>query len=367
MHTSTLHGGTGFFARTFPPPRYLTMPAAGIDISDFSIKYILLRHEHGRVVLAAHGKIELPIGTIEHGEIKDLTTLTKLLTKLRRDTNIEFVHVALPEEHAYLFQTELPRSDGEEVQQLLEFHLKENVPVASEEATFDYTVVKETPSSIVANVSVYPMPIAAPYLEALSVAGLKPLSVEIEGQATARALVQPGDPTTNIIIDVGRSEASLSISVAGTVGFTASLETGGDHFTRSISRHLNLSFQEAEKLKRDHGFTDTPQNSAVYEALLPVVSQLKDTISKHYLYWQLHADSELGSTEVSRVILVGGNANLHGMAEYLEVGLEVSIEIGNVWQNVFSFEDVIPPLNADQSLEFATAIGLALRSVMRGA
>jgi type IV pilus assembly protein PilM len=367
MYASTLHTGTGFLARMFPPPQYLTMPAVGIDISDYSIKYILLHHVKGRVVLGAHGKVDLPIGTIEHGEIKDPTTLTKILTKLRRDTGFEYVHLALPEEHAYLFQMDFPRATQDEVEQMLEFHLKENVPIAAEEAVFDYNIIKETNASYLANVSVYPAPIASLYLDTLVTAGLKPLSVELEGQATARALLRPDDTSTNIIIDVGRSDASLSISVGGIVGFTASLELGGDHFTRSISRHLSLSFQEAEKLKRDYGFADVPENSSVYSALLPTIQQLKEAISKHYLYWQMHADSGLGSTEVSRVILIGGNANLRGMAEYMEVGLEVPIEIGNVWQNVFSFEEVLPPQNAHESLEFATAVGLALRSVMRGA
>jgi type IV pilus assembly protein PilM len=343
------------------------MPAVGIDISDYSIKYVHLEHEHGHVVLKGHAKIDLPIGTVEHGEIKDFTTITKMLTKIREDNNFHFVHLSLPEEHAYLFQTNLPLASQEEVEQMLEFHLKENVPITAEEALYDYGVIKQTASAYVANVSVYPAPIATLYLEALAAAGLTPLSVEIEGQATARALLHPHDTSTNIIIDVGRSDASLSISLAGTVGFTAGLEIGGDHFTRSISRHLNVSFQEAEKLKRDGGFADTPSNAAVYEALLPTVSQLKETINKHYLYWQMHADNELGSTDVSRVILVGGNANLLGMPEYLEAGLEVPIEIGNVWQNVFSFEEFLPPLPAHQSLEFASAVGLALRSVMRGA
>ncbi len=344
----------------------MAMPAVGLDISDFSVKYIQLMCEKGRVVLKGHGKVDLPIGTIEHGEIKDPTTLTKILAKLRRDAELEFVHLALPEEHAYLFQMEFPRVRQDELEQMLEFHLKENVPIAAEEALFDYDIIKETDSAYHANVSVYPAPIANLYLDTIAEAGFETLSVELEAQATARSLLHPLDRSTSIIIDVGRSNASLSISMGGVVGFTASLELGGDHFTRSISRHLNLSFREAEKLKRKFGFADTSENGAVYEALLPIVVQLREAIGKHYLYWQMHADQDLGSTEVSRVILVGGNANMQGMAEYLEVGLEVPIEVGNVWQNVINFDESLPPLDADRSLEFATAIGLALRSTLRG-
>jgi Tfp pilus assembly PilM family ATPase len=78
----------------------------------------------------------------------------------------------------------------------------------------------------------------------------------------------------------------------------------------------------------------------------------------------MHAGSA-GATDVSRVILVGGNANMAGLAEYLEAALEVEVVIGNVWTNVFSFQEHIPTMHHRESLEFATSIGLALRSLMR--
>lgn len=343
------------------------MPAVGINISDFSVKYMELVHAHGSIAVKQCGKVELPIGTIEGGEVKDMVALTKVLATIQKEKGLTYVHLALPEEHAYLFQTEVPKGSRAEVEQMLEFHLKENVPIAAEEAVFDYSVVKATQANYILNVSVYPAPLVAQYADALAEAGLTVLSAEIEGQATARALLRQDDRTTAIIIDVGRSSASLSISTGGVVGFTAGLEIGGDQLTRSVSRHLNISFHEAENLKRRGGFCDTAENKSVYEALAPTVTELKNAISKHYRYWQMHADATLGSTDVSRVILVGGNANLRGMPEYLEVGLDVPIETGNVWENILSFEDELPPLSANESLEYATAVGLALRSIARGA
>lgn len=354
--------------RAFPPPRYLTMPAVGIDISDYSLKYVFLEHKHGHITLTDFGKLDLPVGTIESGEIKDPSALVKILSKLRRDHDYEFAHLALPEEHAYLFQTELPHGTQDELQQMLEFHLKENVPIGAEEAVFDFSVYKETTQQLSVNVSVYPAPIVERYLSIFEEAKLVPLSLEVVGQATARALLPPDEAGTVIIVDIGRSEASLSISSGGSVTFTASLETGGDHFTRAITRHLDISFQEAEHLKREEGFRDTKQNRLVYEALLPAVHNLQSAINKHFLFWQMHTDSGTpGTSQIDKVILAGGNANVRGIAEYLEASLEVPIEIGDVWHNVFSYDDFIPPVRAPQSLEYATAVGLALRSISRSA
>jgi len=366
MATSSLQKHGGLLLRAFPPPAYLTMPAAGIDMSDYSIKHVLLKRKGSRVVLASYGKVDLPLGTIEQGEIKDHETLVKLLSRVRKEHGYEHIQLSLPEEHAYLFQTTIPEGSSAEMEHQLEFHLKENVPFGANEAVFDYNVISTSTEGKKLNVSVYPVTIASDYVEAVEEAGFKPLSVEVEGQATARALLRPNQTAPTLIIDLGRNQAGLSISVGGMVTFTANLETGGDVLTRAIARGMDVSFQEAERLKREYGFTNTKESELVYKVLKPAVSDIMESINKHLAYWRMHARAAGDkASEVSRVILVGGNANLEGLTEYLETGLGVEVVVGNVWENVFVFDEYIPAINANQSLEFATAVGLALRSLMR--
>jgi type IV pilus assembly protein PilM len=361
-----MYNKMGVFVRAFPVPKYLSMPAVGVDISDYAIKYCALEKKNGRIELKSYGKIDLPLDVIERGEIKDPETIVKLLDRVREENNFEFANLALPEEHAYLFQMDIPRGNRAQVEQMLEFHLKENVPIGADEAVFDYEVLREKKDEFELNVSVYPSNIAAQYVNVLEEAGFKILSVEIEGQATARALIGEKDLSPMLIIDIGRNDASLSISTGGVVTFTANLETGGDYFTRAIARGLDVSFQEAEKLKRKHGFCDSTDSKMVFDELLPVVSKFGEAIHKHLMYWHMHMHSAGGSEEVSRVVLVGGNANIAGLAEYLEVTLGVSVEVGDVWKNVFSYEEYIPNIHASSSLEYTTAIGLALRSLLQG-
>ncbi len=360
VHTTPL-------TRAFPAPAYLTMPAVGIDISDYSIKHMYLRRGKHGAELVAHGKLDLPLGTVEQGEVKDRATLVKLLSRLRQEREYEYVHLALPEEHAYLFQMEVTRGTQAEMRQMVEFHLKENIPLGAEEALFDLSVLEEKRGNALLNISAYPLAIALEYEDVFEEAGYKLVSVEIEGQATARALLPPDSRDAVLIIDVGRNQASLSISTRGTVTFTANLETGGDFLTRAVARGLDLSFQEAERVKREHGFRDTKASGPIFEALLPTVSELKESIRKHLMYWQMHTSAGGGEAEsVSRVILAGGNANIVGIPEYLEAMLEVPVEVGNVWRNIMFAHSEIPPIQAAHSLEYATSVGLALRSLMRG-
>lgn len=342
------------------------MPAVGIDISDYSLKYVLLSQKGDDVELTAYGKQSIPTGTVESGNIQKPEVLVDILKKLRREHDFDFVHLSVPEEHAYLFQTTVASQEGVDPRQVLEFSLKENVPIAPEEATFDFEYLHEKARKELVNVAVYPTIELERYIAVCEEAGLTPLSVEIEGQATARALVRPGHEGTVFVIDAGRSEASLSIVKNGTVVFTATLETGGDNLTQALVRKLDVTYQEAEKLKREQGFVNGRESRAVYQALLPVVTTLKDAIQKHHLYWQMHSVwAEHEDQHVDSIILIGGNANIRGLPEFFESALELPVEIGNVWENVFDFDTHVPPIKKSQSYEYATAIGLALRGVSR--
>ncbi len=353
----------GIFARAFPAPSYVAMPAVGMDISDYAIKYIAFDRGKKGVELSAHGKVDLPLEVIERGEMKDPKTVVTLLSRIRDEHNFEFVHLALPEEHAYLFQINVPKGEKEEVEQMLEFHLKENVPIGAEEAVFDYNILGESNGEWILNVSVYPLPIATQYVSALEEAGYSVLSIEIEGQATARTLVANTKEAPMLIVDIGRNSANLAITKQSEVIFTATMDIGGDYFTRAIARELNISFQESEKLKRGHGFRNTPESKMTFNCLLPLMVKFAETMRKHIIYWQMHMGSESG--EIANIVLVGGNANIAGLAEFLEATLEVPVEIGDVWRNIFSYEQYIPDIHASSSLEYTTAIGAALRSLYR--
>src|SRR3989339_1013427 len=104
MSTRSIYNSSGTFARAFPAPEYLTMPAVGIDISDYAIKHVALGRRKGGIELQTYGKVDLPLDAIERGEIKDPETIVKLLARIKEDSHMEFAHLALPEEHAYLFQ-----------------------------------------------------------------------------------------------------------------------------------------------------------------------------------------------------------------------------------------------------------------------
>jgi len=52
---------------------------------------------------------------------------------------------------------------------------------------------------------------------------------------------------------------------------------------------------------------------------------------------------------------------VRGLPEYLQADLQIPVELGDVFKNMASRNDWLPPLDYTESLAYGTAIGLALR------
>ncbi len=92
-----------------------------------------------------------------------------------------------------------------------------------------------------------------------------------------------------------------------------------------------------------------------------VASALRDEIQRVYTYWLSHIEKTGGDTGAPfKVLLAGRDSSIIGFREYMAMSLKMPVELVNVWANVFSFDDEIPPIEYLESLDYATVIGLAL-------
>lgn len=357
------------FLAHFPPPRFLGMPAVGLDISDSSVKFVeLVNRPYGKE-LGMFAERDVPEGVVVNGEIADTERLARVLAGIRRDFNLEFVRVSLPEEKGYVFQTKVARETPlDQVRNIIEFSLEENVPLSLAESVFDYEVVRSSSNAannqIDVNVSVYPRKIVELYTTSIRHAGLVPLSFEVEAHAVTRAVVRDGDLGTYLIVDIGRARTGLAIVSGGALAFSSTLDVGGDALTIAIEKYARVSSEKAEVMKNDRGLLRQRGDQELYASLVATVSALRDEINRHYIYWQgRKGPNGASSPKIQKIILCGGNANLAGLPEYLSSSLRVPAERANVWVNAAPFEEAVPEIGYHQSLSYATAIGLALREI----
>ena len=82
-----------------PPPRFLLLPSAGVDISDTSLKYIQFKRDRksGRSLeLSNWGDIDIPEGALMRGDVRDGAKLSEAIKEVKKRTGVEYVRVSLP-------------------------------------------------------------------------------------------------------------------------------------------------------------------------------------------------------------------------------------------------------------------------------
>jgi type IV pilus assembly protein PilM len=349
----------------FQIPRYLRMPACGIDISTDVIRIIDLVPHKDFFEVGIHGEEPIPSGIVHKGSVQDPIALASLLRDIAQKYSLSRAHVSLPEEQSFLVEMELPRVVGMDIKTTIELHLEEYIPISPSESIFDYVVVpSEKAGMITVIVSAFPETIIGQYLEAFRDTGIQVKSFEPQSQAIARAIFPQTTTHAYMGVDIGKDVTNIFIAKSGTVYFSAMLDFGGDHISVSLAKHLNMSQEEAEQVKITQGLLGGTDNDRVRSGMSPVLKDLSERITRYVTFWNSRHG---GENVVKEIYLCGGGANLKGLSEYL--GAEVGGEffVANPWRNVAAFDVYTPPIVYEKSQGFAATIGLALRDEMETA
>jgi len=352
------------FSDFFPLPQFLEMSPAGLAISDSSVHLVeLVKKRHG-LVLGKFGTMKIPAGAIKEGYINDKDAVVSVLKSLKQKLSIESVSVSLPDEKAYLFTTKIPKSSGTDLRQAIEFRLEENVPLSEKDAVFDFAVMPNPADKDVleVSVSVLPYKVSESYVDIVKLAGFEPMSLCLEAEALRRSVVPFGNLGTFMIVNVDENRTSLTITNRGVAQFNITVPSGGRAITAAIAKHLSVGIEEAVKIKEERGFVKNPSNVKLFVSVMDAVLPIKDEIGKLIMYWQTHKIfSNQNAGKIEKIILCGKDCNLVGFDDYISSSTKIPIEVANVWQNAFSYDDYVPNISFNDSLDYASAVGLALK------
>lgn len=357
----------------FPSPSYLGITATGFDIGDESLKYVKLRRDRRIIRLDVFGKKSIPAGIIEAGQIKNKEEFKKNLQELLGELKNEYIVASLPEEKAFIGTLQLPLMEEEEIKESLETQLEEHIPLPLKEIIFDYEIIgqndkndKEKKDHLDISYTAVPVVLLETYRDVLKSVGLTPVAFETEPHALVRALIQPSEKNSQMIIDFGKTRTSFIIANGRRVELSSTIQLGGQTLETAISKSLNIPVEESVRLKQSVNLLSGVGDERVFPAILPAISAIKSEAQKHLAYWKTHIEErDISHKEVEKIIFCGGDANLKGLVQYFSSELHMVTELGNPWVNIASFEDYIPELEFNDALMYSTAIGLALRSFFK--
>lgn len=322
-------------------------------------------------VPSAFSMVDVPGNLINNHMITNEDKLAACVAKAMsaaHKLNGNWVVVSVPEAKSFVRIINMPKMDVAEVEGALPWELEHDIPVPVEQVYLDWRIVAETDDKIKILAMASPRDYIDSLLQVLRLAKLKPVAMELESQSTARAAISAVDKDQSVLmVDIAGSSTSFAIVSKTVLEYTSSIPSGGTAITESIASELKITPAEAEKLKQEAGLVGESKKGNVKQSIIPVLDGIIDEIRNVIKY---HDDHALFDQSITKVILAGGGAKLPGITDYimarLNVGVGKSVEhvvLCDPWANVADPSQRAGfPDNID-ALEYATAIGLALRGM----
>jgi type IV pilus assembly protein PilM len=356
----------GFFD-FFPAPKFLNMPSVGIDLSDASIKFVELLATPGGVVVGRFGEENIPQGAISGGIIQNKDAVEKVITALQKKHDLSFARVACPEKETYLLELSLPFAPLASLRETISTQFEEWVPMKHNDAVFDIEItdIDEDKKEVVVQVSAVSRALADSYDTVFKNAGIAPIAFEAESQALARAVISSDEKDSALIVDIGKLETTITVVKKNGVQVTASVDGGGETITESLANTLGMSLEEAERVKRQHGWLSNHKYEDVTEVITKSFQPIEEKILQYSHYQGVNAEPESMETSVRRIIMCGGGSNIPGATEYISEKLLIPTTLANPWINTISFDEYIPSVAFSDALRYTTAIGLAMTTIKR--
>lgn len=144
-------------------------------------------------------------------------------------------------------------------------------------------------------------------------------------------------------VDMGAQATSLLIFQQGVLKSFIKILIGGNHFTKSISHKLGLSFELAEQIKKSYALAVSSQphleeeilikrenayipikRSAIYEAIEPEIMSLMEQIQS------VIVTSGYQEKIKNKLIIVGGASLLSGLIERMGQEMAYKVELGKI-------------------------------------
>jgi type IV pilus assembly protein PilM len=329
----------------------------GLDIGATGVRAVALDTGKQPPVIRRIGQVDIERGAVVAGEIVDGPAVTAAISRLWKEAKLpkRRVILGLANQRVIVRQVDVPRMSELELEEALPFQVQEYIPIPVEETFLDFVPIEEftTPDgepmlSILVVAAQREM--VETLMSTVTAAGVTPVAVDLQSFGLIRALFY-GDfdlDTVTAVVDIGSGVSQVVLVKAGEPRFVRLLQMGGEDFTSALVDELDLTWEEAEELKRQVGVT--PVGGAVAVAVTgdPSIPVAEEHISPLETRAQVILDNRAdkfidevrGSVnfylsqgkepELSRIIVSGNGARLPHLANRLGDVLGARIEPARV-------------------------------------
>ncbi|HXE71713.1 MAG TPA: type IV pilus assembly protein PilM [Candidatus Nitrosotenuis sp.] len=351
---------------------------AGLDVGSSTIKIAQVARTQTGYALTRFAYCPTPPMTIKDGAIVDARVLGDTVRQLMTSNKITATKIvgAVSGQSVVIRPIHMTQMTEKELQAAIKYEAERYLPYSVAEATIKGTILRDSIEGDEKMMEV--LLVAAPnemtrnMQELIKMAQATPEAIDLEPFALLRALQKGIDPETFkqtiALINLGASSSSINIFKGGVLRHNRTITVAGNSFTKAIGQSLNLSFEEAEKIKKDKGVIRVekdatpvaPTTMRIFNVIIPVLTELVTEIQRSFDYYRARYRGE----SVDLVVLSGGTAKFKNIDVYIANELSIACQIANPFRNlsIQNVEGMTPEDLEDLAPMAMVVTGLALRS-----
>jgi len=340
---------------------YKDKPIFGLDIGHNTLKVMQSEFTRDKFSVVGYGISGFPAEAIVDGVVKDYEALAKAANNLFDNHIIgkvtsHRVAMSIPAAKTYARTIVLPVLKDKEIDDAVQTEAEQYIPIPIEDLYVDYTIISRNDQGIEVLAVGAPKKIVDSYSNFAKIIGLEPVGFDTSILSAAR-LFQKQDQHSNIpaiLIDFGSISTDITVHDK-TVILTSTMSKGGDMFTDTIAKTLNINDQEAHIVKTKYGIGKSKKQNEIIEVLKPTLDQMVKEIQRMVRYYEERS----GTTDkIGQIVSMGGGANMPGLSEYLTSSLRLPVRTCEPFQNL-SLHKLRVPSPLERSI-YVTAAGLSL-------
>ncbi|WP_020076928.1 type IV pilus assembly protein PilM [Cryocola sp. 340MFSha3.1] len=305
----------------------------GVDIGSTSIRAVEVGGlRRSQPILLRYHELPLPEGAASRGEVLEPNTVAALLKQLwsRGGFGTKDAVLGMGNQRVLARDLTVPRMSLTRIRESLPFQVQEMLPVPVADALLDFYPVSEGESE--AGPVINGLLVAAVKeavlgnVNAVHLAGLNPVDVDLIPFALCRAIVNRGRTTGTVaLVEIGAATTSVVIAAENIPHFVRIIPSGGGDLTAALVDGLDIEPQQAEMLKRTLGLApavSSQQEQKAVEIIYQVAGELLGSIRNTINYF---VNTRPGSS-VDRIVITGGGSQLVGLGDALSEMTRVPVE-----------------------------------------
>lgn len=355
----------------------------GIDIGNCALKALRCRrHEKdaNRIVVEAFDFVEYSkILTQPEADREALISEAVATFVSRNELAGDKVAVSVPGQSGLSRFIKLPPVEAKKIPDIVKYEARQQIPFALEDVVWDYQQLaggsQEEDYALDPEVGLFAMKRDQVHraIKPLTDAGIEvdyiqlaPLAIynfacfdRMNNMEDAPPFDPENPPKSLLVLSFGTETTDLVVTNGYRV-WQRNIPIGGSHFTRALTKEMQLTFTKAEHLKRNATKAEDPK--ALFQAMRPVFSDLVAEIQRSIGFFM----NNNKNAKIGDIVALGNPMRLPGLQRYLSQNLDQKVLMLEEFPGLVGGSITAAPQFQANHLSFAEAYGLCVQGLGLG-